>query len=426
MVSHVPSFQPAIPGAAYRTPLPGRPPVLRAFGASAVVVAVLSMLAGLLTIGYAAGVLLTSVAARQRLLRNAPPAMPDSTADQPVRLRTRLSIPMGKHGLSGDVRSAVLPAFDSLVVMSPQQAGQLDALLAQAGADMFGGPAGRALRAEDVRRQIGDRVGLLASSDGQAFYFETPAGRAEIYPERALFYRANSPVVIRASLGRRLNVSGHPILLPDDVEALLSLTRHAASDGLRDGQELTLCQLLSDPQQKLVALGEGPGGSYIGIDDAILRDDKFAVVIFAGGPLLLDPAGSVVLQTSTDVIPIASPAACAGSALLGIMSIGVATFLMIIGVRLLRSPHVRLRSFYVYAVIKGLVAAAGGAAVGWMTASWLALPRFVQVMPMGSARPEAWGAMVGGALVLLGWVYPVALAIGARSQGVKQYYEQFE
>lgn len=396
-------------------------------GISAVVVAVLSILASLLTIGLAAGVYLNFRAARDRVLRDAPLVMPVSAPDQHVALRTPLTPLIGTHGLNSYQRTAVVSAFSSMVAMSDGQSMQLDALLAQAGDEMFSAHDGASVLAEDVRRQIADRIGPLASSgDGQAFYFETSAGRAEIYSDRALFYRGSSPVILRASAGRRLNLSGHPILLPSDVEAIIALASESLGHALPGGQALTLRQLLSDPQQKLVSLNQAPGGPYVGLNDVTVRSDNYAVITFAGGPLLLDPQGAVVLQTATDGVPVASPAACAATALEGIFSIVLAAFLMIMGVRLAQSPHVPLRPVHRYSLLKTALAAAGGAAAGWMTASCLALPTFAGAMRRGSLSPESWGAIVGAGFALVGWSYPLVLEIAARSRQVRQHYALFE
>ena len=426
IVSQVPSFQPVVPSAAYRPVLPLRPPLLGAMGVSAIVVAVLSILASLLTIGYAAGLYLSSNAARDRVLRNAPLAMPVSSPGQPVRLRATPALQIGRHGLNSYQRSAVVSAMEPLISMTPQQAGQLDALLAEDGDEMFGARDNETVLADEVRRQVADRVGRFAASDASAFYFETSIGRAEIYSDRALFYRRNSPAIVRAAAGRRLNVSGHPILTSGDVEALAALAAESADHQFTLLQLVTLRQLLADPQQKLVALNQSPEGWSVGLDDASVRRDGYAVINFAGGPLLLDPRGNVILRTSMDAVPVVSTAACGATVADGIFSIGLAVLLLVTGVRLVRSPHVRLRSVHIYAVLKTAAAAAGGAAAGWMTASYLALPALTPA-PQGSfPGPAAWGAIVGAGFALIGLAYPVAIEIAARSQTLRQHYALFE
>src|SRR5690348_3074776 len=122
-VSYVPPFQPAMPPTMYRPMMPSAPPMLGTMGISAIVVAVLSILASLLTAGYAASVYLASKAARDRILRNAPLVMPVSTPRQSVRFRVRVMPQQGKHGLNEDQQQTAISAFEPLVQMTPQQAG---------------------------------------------------------------------------------------------------------------------------------------------------------------------------------------------------------------------------------------------------------------------------------------------------------------
>jgi hypothetical protein len=188
-------------------------------------------------------------------------------------------------------------------------------------------------------------------------------------------------------------------------------------------QEKALRELLSDPQQKLVSLTGSGQGASVGFNGATVRPDGYALIIFSGGPLLLDPKGNVILRTGGESIPVVNPVACAATAVEGILSIGLAVLLMITGVRLMHSPDVPMRSIRVYALSKTIVAVAGGAAAGWMTASLLVLPTLTR-----SPSPDAaaYGAAVGAAFAVIGCAFPIAMEIASHSRQVREYRALFE
>jgi len=129
-------------------------------------------------------------------------------------------------------------------------------------------------------------------------------------------------------------------------------------------------------------------------------------------------------QTGGDAIPAVNPVACAATVGEALLSIGLAVLLLITGVRLMRSPRVPLRSIRAYAVLKMIVAVAGGAAAGWMTASYLALPTLARGAP--SAHSAAYGGALGAAFAIIGCAYPIAIAIASHSRQVREYCAMFE
>ena len=406
-----------------------RPAVLGGIAVAGIVIAGLSALASLLTAGYGAGVYASSHAARDRFLRGAPVALPVASPVQPTLMTTAVIIPVGPNGLEAGQRAALIDAISQKIQMAPEQAQQLDALLAETGAKMFGATEAEAVTPQAVLDAIGDHFGLLpaiSSNSAEPFYFETAAGRAEVFTDRALFYRKNVLSPIRASAGRRANVSGHPVLLPQDVEATIGLVQEAVKRGtsksssLNDAQIETLRRLLSEPKQQLVSIVPGPEGPTIGIAGASLSANGFATIEFSGGPVLLGPGGNVILQSDRDAFPVVNGPACLLVAIEGIVSIGLAVFLLVISLKLMNNPRQTLGPFRWFAFAKLAVAVGGAFAIGLMTYSFL-----MSAVRVGqsSAGAMSTAILVTIAFAIAGAAFPTFLLIVSRNRRVREYYE---
>ena len=406
-------------------PVLARPPVLGAIAISGIVIGTLSVLASLLSAGYAASLYLASESTRRAILRNAPAALPVSRPKQPVLLAAPLVTPVGQRGLESSQRAAVIESLGRKIQMTPQQVSQFDALLALDGQEVFGVSNGQSVTGDAALQAIGDRFGPLPSAttdEGEPFFFETDAGRAEVYSDRALFHPKNRLSYVRASAGRRM-VEGHPVLLPEDIDMIVELARQAGGAGLNAAQVQTLRELLSDPRQKLVALNPRPEGTTIGLQSAVVRPDGYASVYFAGGPVFLSPRGEVILSGDPSAVPGVNITACALVVVEAGLSMALGVFLVMVAVRLLRRPRQRLRPFMFYTLAKIVLAIAGGLAIGWITTS------FVDRVP-GKARIPVTATQAGLALgvsaALLGCIYPLALLIAARTRNVRVYYHPTE
>jgi hypothetical protein len=276
-----------------------------------------------------------------------------------------------------------------------------------------------------IIQQLGDRVGRLPSADAsEPFYFETSTGRAEVYENRALFYRQHALTPVRAVAGRRSNASGHPILLPADVSAVIQLAREACERGgaksLGDAQVQKLQTLLADPQQQLVSAIPGPEGSQLGINGASVRPDGFATIDFSGGALLLGPAGNVVLRSDRASIPVVSSAACGLVILESLVSVGMAVFLLIICLGLFRAPRRRIKPLALWSIAKIASSIVGAAAIGWMIDSYLTNS---MSRPPAAAHAGSMALLIGISVAMLGCAYPISMLIIARTRSVREYFD---
>ena len=396
-----------------------RPRALKVLAVLGIVVAALSLVASLLSAGYGASAYLASNAARARILRDAPVALPMSRADQPVLLSVAVEQPVGDKGLDAPHRAMTISSLQQRIEMTPEQSRQLDALLASVGQELLQGvPA----TPDAVLEAVGDHYGLLATNDADAaspFYFQTPAGRAEIYPDRALFTRHNTLMPMRFSAGRNRNESGHPVLLRQDIEALIALAQQSCRLGpsrlnsLSNAQVQALRTLLADPHQQLVALNQNGDTTTIGIESCSLLRDGYCSVMFAGGPVLLSPEGRIILRGDGGDIPAVSTAACVLLIVEGVLSAALAVFLLLVSIRLQRRTRPSLQPLFWYAAVKPILAVGAGLALGWTIASYAVN---VQRTP---APPIAYAAAI--ALAVIGCVYSIVLLAVSRLRSVRQF-----
>lgn len=407
-----------------------RPPALRGLAVVGIIIAALSFLASLLVAAFGAGVYLRSTAARDRLLRNAPADLPVSSPSQPVLFTAPIGTPVGSRGLESNQRAAIVEAIAQRIEMTPAQAQQVDALLAEVGADMFSLSRQQTVDPRAILQAIADHVGRLPSTaDGtEPFYFETPAGRAEVYENRALFFLHNRLNPVRVMAGRRLNHTRHPILLPQDVNALVRLAQEACGRGsiqgntLGDAQVKTLQSMLGDPEQQLVSLVPSPEGNVVGLNGASVRPDGYATIDFAGGAVLLGPRGNVILRADRDAIPAVSGVACGLVIVEGLASAALAVLLVLLCIRLLRQPRERLNRMVLWAAMKLGLSLLGGAALGWMIGSYSSTSLTEGSPSAGTSIAFA----VGAAVAVVGIAYPIAILLVARSRAVREYFNPTE
>jgi hypothetical protein len=407
-----------------------RPPALRRLAVAGIIIAALSFIASVLVAAFGAGVYLRSTAARDRLLRNAPAELPVSSPNQPVLFTAPISTPVGSRGLESNQRAAIVGAISQRIEMTPAQAQQVDAMLAEVGADMFSLSRQQTVDPQAILQAIADHVGRLPSTaDGtEPFYFETPTGRAEVYENRALFFLHNRLNPVRVMAGRRLNHTRHPILLPQDVNALVRLAQEVCGRGstqgstLADAQVKTLQSMLGDSEQQLVSLVPSPEGNVIGLNGASVRPDGYATIDFAGGAVMLGPRGNVILRSDRDAIPAVSGVACGLVIVEGLASAALAVFLVLLCLRMLRQPRERLNRMVLWAAMKLGLSLVGGAALGWMIASYSSTS-LAEGSPSNGATIAC---AVGAAVAVIGLAYPIAILLVARSRAVREYFNPTE
>lgn len=389
-----------------------RPAALSAVATIGMIVAVLSILASLLTGGLGAGAYAVSAANRARVLHNAPAALPVSSPREPILLSRPLFIAAGSRGLDPPQRKIVIDALRTKVFISDDQALQLDVLLGQAGQDIFPVP----ITKDSVLQAVGDEAGSLATvgqSTDEPFYFRTPAGRTEVRGDRAVFYGGGGLQAVRTSAGRRLNSTGHPVLSSQDVDGLLELVRQSCENKIAQPQIETLRRLLEDPQQQLVSLIKSESGYQIGLNSAFAAPGGYVTILFAGGPLLLSPAGRLVLRSDAASVPGVSGWVCLLVVLEAIASVGAAILLLVLMSRLARQPPRGGGAFWFFVEMKIALALIAGGALMWMIGDY--------ERAEASSMSVAWAIIAGIAVAVAGLIYPAWLASKLQKPAIRNY-----
>jgi hypothetical protein len=399
-----------------------RPGVISAVGAAGIVFGCLSILMSLAGAAGAVGLIATARSNAEKVRRFASAALPVSSPSQPVAMAIVLAPPeVGARGMDSAERARVIVLLRRSLALAPQQESQLDALLQEAGHSVFPDRVPTTDEAVDAALKEHGAMPSDAADGVQPVFFVTAGGRADLYGDRAVFDPADRSAVVRTSAGPRLNSTGHPILRPQDTRDVIALIQQNCHNQLNAAQVGKLTELLASPDQQLIAATGQAAGPIVGINSAmLLQPGGYAMITFAGGTLLLSPAGQVILKG--DDLPGVSGTACGAVIVESLASITMAVWLLVICKRLLAQSIVTPRQHRTWAMAKMSEALLGAGAVGWLIWSMIA------TMPPGAAGPlagQAGGVASTGAFVvcIAAFTYPVAAMILLARASAKLYFD---
>ena len=212
-------------------------------------------------------------------------------------------------------------------------------------------------------------------------------------------------------------------LTPAEIQSVVgqAQTVSAANGGtpLNPAQVASLRTLLTSPTQPLV-----PPGSAQGAITVCHVDAKGAATFqFAGGTVLvLGPAGNVVSPMSIPVLPNISinPFAIPLFMASAVLSVGLAIFLLVAGIFVLRDSIQGRRLHLIYAGIKIPLALALGSTITFVGHELIQALR--ASAPSPAMFPMRVAYIVGGVAAGVGCVYPVVLLIVLNTRRVREYY----
>jgi hypothetical protein len=313
----------------YSVPTYRRPGLVTAIGVIDIVVAAATLLMSLF-------LLLMSIGAAAQ--SGTPAAVPAATRTPPTVVTEEGT--SGMRGLAPGVRSVVIATLRDVRSFSDIRAQHFDALLADAGQDVFPFDASQ-ITPRKVRGNLTDDGKLISGNDSEGpEYFVLGNGRIELSDAQAVFFPSDGRPAVRASAG---GISNDP-----------------------------------------------------------------SAVATTAAPAAIPPPPPV-LRPRTN-------AAVAVLALLeALASLGLAVFLLIIGVLVFRSSPGGARQHRFYAIAK--LALATFATFIWM---WL----WVDFAGGSAGRGGSIVlAIFGAAIGLSGAIYPIALLLALRSREVREYYD---
>ncbi len=411
------------PGAQARV---GRPSIITAIGVISIVVAAFSFVGSLYSAVTLFGFsMMASFAGVASMVPPTPGAFPPQAATTQAVASPGLAIPVSPRGLDADARNEIATGLSDLRFLSGPRLDQLNALLAEAGQEMFP-DGGKPLTARRVQDELvlSNVTGLSADpATPGPDTIRTDGGRFEVYDDRAVFY-PNRGEIIRVSAPATSN-SG---LSPAQVEAIVQQAGAASGNALNPGQVAALRTLLATPGQQYVSPITVPAA----IRSAQASGDGTVFLMFPNGSASIGPQGQMTASTSaagTPAVPFPGSrikinrTAMALAMFATLAGFGLAVYLLVIGILTLRGSPRGRRLHLVYAALKIPVTILGAGAAWWLTTTFLEA-----LLSTGGTNVMFQRGIFAGVgtqqavMAVIALIYPIALLITLQTRAVKDYY----
>jgi hypothetical protein len=425
----------------------GRPGILTAVGVISIVVAGLGFIGGLYS-GLSL-IMFNAMAAFAPMampVPNAPPPAAAAATTMPAGVASASSVVVTARGLESNDRAMVASALGEMRFISSARAAQLDALLAEAGKDIFGiVDEGQTLNTDRVQKLVLSHTTSLSANPAVPGpdTFRTESGRFELYDDRAVFYPSHGGEIVRVST--LTNATGG--LSPDQVEQAVTQAQAASGNAMTPSQLAGLRTLLSAPSQQHVSVLTVPTA----VRGAQPMGDGSVMITFPNGFAQIGPQGQIQMATHTasdgSMVTTsagggaftvggaggpgggrvrANGAAMAVAGFATLASAALAAYLLVAGIFVLRDSPRGRKLHLIYAWIKIPLALACALSAWWLVNSYLEAAN-AQAAAAGGATwtMNPFASRLGvqeTVLAVLGVIYPIALLIVMQARGVKEYY----
>jgi hypothetical protein len=130
------------------------------------------------------------------------------------------------------------------------------------------------------------------------------------------------------------------------------------------------------------------------------------------------PARLTRATTPAPVVPRINPWAALLAVGESLLSLGLAIYLLVIGILVFRGSHAGARQHRIYALIKIPLALLAGVASGWMYFG------FVSSMPFSTRGIGVFFVVFAIVAAVISMAYPIGLLIALQSRSVRGYYAQ--
>jgi hypothetical protein len=422
----------------------GRPGILTAVGVISIVVAGLGFIGGLYS-GLSL-IMFNAMAAFAPMAMPAPNApMPAvSAATMPAGVAPASSVVVTARGLESGDRTTVARTLGEMRFISSARAEQLDALLGEAGKDIFDVvDEGQALSTGRVQKLVLSHTTSLSANPAVPGpdTFRTESGRFELYDDRAVFYPSRGEIVRVSTL---TNSTGG--LSPDQVEQVVAQAQTASGNAMTPSQLAGLRTLLSAPSQQHVSVLTIPTA----VRGAQPMGEGSVMITFPNGFAQIGPQGQIQMATHTaadgsmvttsaggGAFTVGGPGGGGGRvrangaalAVAGFATLAsglLAAYLLVAGILVLRDSPRGRKLHLIYAWIKIPLALACALSAWWLVNSYLEAANSQAAAAGGATwmmNPLASRLGVQETvLAVLGVIYPIALLIVMQARGVKEYY----
>lgn len=216
-----------------------------------------------------------------------------------------------------------------------------------------------------------------------------------------------------------VTVSGPAALTAGEVQAVMAAVQAKANGPLTAAQVAEFQKRLGDPRQTMVAPASQGMAAGSQVSSALVHADGSAQVVFASGAtLMISPQANTVSQTSAMAMPVLniSRAAVLLSMTMALGGLGLAVYLLVIGIMVLRDSPRGVRLHWIYVWVKIPLAIVGGVGMAWMMST---------IMPVTPGTGRAPAGVIFSVMALtqiaLGSAYPVGLIFALRSRSVRAY-----
>jgi hypothetical protein len=416
-----------------------RPGILTAVGVISIIVAAMSIIYSLIMGVTGFGMLVASsmsgAMSRARISTSAVTVSPSGTSSNADPM------PVGPRGLERRPRQVVVMALTRVRPLPPQRQQMLEALLAQSGTDLFPfDPTSPSITPQTIMNNVSESGRLPSASNGRegADFYILGGGRLEVYDDHAVFAPSDGRDTIRVSTDDIASASG---LSANDLESIIGRAQMYCGNRLSEAQVTALKSMLSVPGQTYVPTppaGNGAGNRALRVGpaqqvyQAVVDGDGTATVMFTGGSITLKADGSLVNAVSSGMMtgpggamtmttPVFKVSRVAATTVLieAILSLGLAIFLLVSAILVLRQ-HRRGRLLHnLYAILK--IPLVIVAVIGIYHLFNSLMRNMAQFGGAGGAPPSSVGAAYA-MFAALGILYPIALLIVFQTRGVREYY----
>lgn len=341
---------------------------------------------------------------------------------------------------SGDAGVAV-NAIDNMLTLDPPQVRELDRLMRRHGREVFGGDDDTPLTAATVRSAITSSNHRTTKSE-----FTTAQGAVEIFSDHATFTSTDGSTTVRTSAHLNQDQSSHvtasgatsyamsatasagagPSTVPattlSNAEVSAAVSAAQAMGTLNPAQVRSLQAELSQPNQTLVT----PATTAPVVSVTTQPNGNLVIGFDTGNMLIVGSAGRVVSSGPPPVPNFGiSGTLAAMNAIEAVASVGLAIYLLIVGIVVLRGSFAAPRMLKIYAWIKiplALIAGVGLSMFGYALAdAILNSPAFGMGGPNAGSIKLGF-ALGGAAAIVFGLAFPVGLLLALRSKAVSEFY----
>lgn len=431
------SSMPPIPSQALAYSIPTmtrRPGIITAIGVLCITIACLSALASFISGMYSVGFYFVSQMQATMGTAMTTSASTPAIAVPANAVTTAPTLPGGDAGVA-------VNAIDSMLKLDAAHIRELDRLMRRHGRDVFGGDDDTPITAATVRGAIISSKHRAAKAE-----FTTAQGTVEIFADHATFTSTDGSSVVRTSgLRNQDQITNTPTTGVSETKVSVYSTASApplptlsatltpaqinlavgAAQGmatLNAAQSQTLRAELSKPNQTLVT-----AAAIAPIQGVVVQPNGNLAITFDTGNLLnLDAKGKVVSLGPPPMPNFGiSGTLAAINAIEGLASIGLAIYLLIVGIIVLRGSFAAPRMLRIYAWIKiplALIAGIGLTLLGYELANAILSSPAVGMGAPAAGSTKLGFAIAGAAAIIFGLAFPVGLILGLRSKAVSDYF----